>query len=384
MFQTGWFGFGVLLALVGSPSLGAAQDTTVAVPAQDSGWWTSVKLSGFVTASYTYSNNNAGSQIVGRLYDRLHDQAMLNAVKLVVAKQVATDKYDAGFEAHALFGQNASVIQAAGLSLGNQGDVTQAFATLNIPAGAEKYVQFRAGKIATLMGLEVIEDPVNPNLSEGNQFIYVENFTNTGLRMDARVSPSVDLELMVLNGWDVVADNNTKKSFMGRVGLAPTPTTSLALLGFAGNEKPAVDGVTPSGSRYGGEVLLTQKAGSSGTVYLQGDYGEEQDLPAAGLKATWWAAGLWATYDLRPKLGLALRGDYVDDKNGARTSGVLGFAPAAARKFGSATATLNIKQWNGVLIRPEVRYDRSDQSDFGAANDKKDQVSFALGVSYLF
>lgn len=345
-----------------------------------------VNVSGFVTASYTYATRRTGNQVVGRLYDRFHDQIELNAAKVVLEKPVATDKWDAGARVDLLFGQNAAVIKSTGLNLGDHSDMTQAFVTINIPAGEGKYVQFKAGKVATLMGVEVIEDVVNPNLSEGNQFIYVENFTNTGLRLDAKPSAKVDFQLAVFNGWDVVEDNNTKKSFMGRIGLTPTPTTTIGLLGFVGNEKSAVGGTTPSGNRYGGEVVVVQKAGPKATVYLQGDYGEEKDAFGTGLNAKWWAAGLWATYDVSPALTVALRGDYVDDKDGFRTSGVLGYPANPRQKFGSGTLTLNIKKWESALIRPEIRYDRSNLTAFEDKDGSfhKDQITFALGASYLF
>jgi Putative beta-barrel porin-2, OmpL-like. bbp2 len=345
-----------------------------------------VNLSGFVTASYTYATRHSGSQIVGRLYDRFHDQVELNAAKVVLEKPVATDQWSAGARVDLLFGQNAAVIKSAGLNLGEHADLTQAFATVNLPAGAGKYVQFKAGKLATLMGLEVIEDVANPNLSEGNLFVYVENFTNTGLRLDVKPGAAVDFQLALINGWDVVEDNNTKKSVMGRLGWTPTPTTTLGLLGYVGNEKPAVAGTTPSGERYGGELLLTQKAGPHATVVVQGDYGEEQDALGPGRKATWWGASLWATYDVSPALTVALRGDYVDDQNGFRTSGVLGYPASERNKFGGGTLTLNIKRWPSALIRPELRYDRSNLAAFEDSDGglHKEQFTFALGASYLF
>jgi len=366
-----------------------ADSAKAAAPAPAAPAGPKVNISGFVTASYTYSTRHtggAGSPIVGRLYDRFHDQVELNAAKLTLDKPVATDKWDAGAHVDLLFGQNPAVIQSAGLNLGTNGDIEQAYATVNIPAGDGKYVQFKAGKLVTLMGVEVIEDVVNPNLSEGNQFIYVENFTNTGLRMDVKPAAQVDFELALINGWDVVQDNNSKKSFMGRIGITPDALTTVALVGYLGNEKAAVGGVTPSGNRYGGNLVVTRKIGSKTTINLQGDYGEEKDLPAVGETAKWWAAGLWAAFDVSPVLNVALRGDYMDDKNGARTSGVLGFPVNTGQKFGSGTVTFNIKRWDSVLIRPEIRYDRSNLLVFPATDGtlRKDQLTFALGASYLF
>jgi putative OmpL-like beta-barrel porin-2 len=371
-----------------SAKTAGADSATGAAPAPAAPAGPKVNISGFVTASYTYATRHtggAGSAIVGRLYDRFHDQVELNAAKLVLEKPVATDKFDAGARVDLLFGQNPVVIQSAGLNLGTNGDMTQAFATLNIPAGEGKYVQFKAGKLATLMGLEVIEDVVNPNLSEGNLFIYVENFTSTGLRLDAKPDAKVDVELALINGWDVVQDNNSKKSFMGRLGLTPDALTTIGLLGYLGNEKAAVGGVTPSGNRYGGEILVARKIGAA-TITVQGDYGAEKDLPAVGQTAKWWGASVWAAFDASPTLNVALRGDYVDDQDGARTSGVLGFPANAGQKFGSGTLTLNLKRWDSMLLRPELRYDRSNLLVFPATDGtlRKDQLTFALGVSYLF
>jgi hypothetical protein len=346
-----------------------------------------LNISGFVTASYTYGIHHTGQTLVGRFYDRFHDQIELNAAKLVVEKPVATDKFDAGARVDLLFGQNAAVTQSLGLNLGTNGDVTQAFATLNIPAGPGKYVQFKGGKFVTLLGVEVIEDVVNPNLSVANQFIYLENFTATGFRLDVKPSAAIDFELELINGWDVVRDNNTKKSFMGRLGITPTAQTTIGLVGYVGNEKPfdSTTGVTPPGDRYGVNVVITQKVGPKTTVYLQGDYGEEKDLPAVGTTAKWWGAGLWLAYDVSPALNVALRGDYVDDKNGVRTSGLFGFPINTGQKFGSGTLTFNIKRWEHMLIRPEFRYDRSNLAVYdNPATPKKDMFSLALGASYLF
>ena len=381
-----------LLLTWGGPPASSAQTDSATAKADSAGAGSKapaplpVTVSGFVTASYTYSTRHSGNQIVGRLYDRFHDQVELNAAKVVLEKPVATDKWSAGGRVDLLFGQNAAVIKSAGLNLGDHADLTQAFATVNLPAGAGKYVQFKAGKIATLMGLEVIEDVVNPNLSEGNLFVYVENFTNTGLRMDVKPAEKVDFQLAVFNGWDVVEDNNTKKSFMGRLGFTPTAATTIGLLGYVGNEKTAVAGATPSGNRYGGEVLLTQKVGPKTTLVLQGDYGEESNAFGPDLKAKWWGASLWATYDVSPALTVAVRGDYVDDKDGFRTSGVLGYPANPRNKFGSGTLTLNIKKWDSALVRPEIRYDRSNLTAFedSDAGFHKDQFTFALGASYLF
>src|SRR5213083_760189 len=338
------------------------------------------KLSGFAEVSYAYSDQSSGdTAIVGRLYDRFQNHFMLNALAIVLDKAYDPAKFSAGFHAEALFGQNANLIRSGGFELGEQGDVPHLYITLNVPTASGNGLQFKVGRIPTLLGLEVIETYANPNWSEGNQFVYVENFTATGLSVETKFNNYVDLQLRVINGWDQVSDNNSHKSFMGRVGLYPDALTSLGMVGYWGAEDPGNN----SANRYGFEGLLWRKLGKA-AVWVQGDYGTEQAnaaLPDPTQDAKWWALGAWVTYDFSGTVGLALRGDYINDENGARSNGTLGFPANTGQKFGSGTATLNIKAWPSAVVRPELRYDRST---LGAFNGKKDQVTVALAVAYLY
>jgi len=328
-----------------------------------------VKLTGFAEGSYTYSNHASGDSIVGRLYDRFQSQFSLNALVVVLDKPYDAAKVSAGFHSELMFGQNATLIKSAGADFGAQVDVPHLYVTLNVPTAGGNGVQFKVGRIPTLLGLEVIETYANPNWSEGNQFIYVENFTGTGVSLEAKLNRYVDAQFRVTNGWDLVRDNNKRKSVMGRVGLYPDSVTSFAVVGFWGPEQPN----NVVANRYGVEGLLSRRFGKA-AISVQADYGKEQDV-------SWSALGGWITYDLSAAVGVALRADYVDDKNGARTSGVLGFPATTGQRFGSATATLNVRAWPGAVVRPELRYDRSTIYAFDAS---KDQFTAALAVAYIF
>jgi hypothetical protein len=340
-----------------------------------------VKLSGYVTSSYVYASKPTGRSIVGRLYDRFHDQAMLNAARVSLEKPVTTDKFDAGFRVDALFGQNAPQIWSNGLHLGDQGDLPQAFVTLNVPTGGGNYVQLKAGKMWTLLDVEVIDEVLNPNFSHGYQFIYLTNFTNTGLGVDAKFSAKVDAEFRLINGWDVVEAIHNGKSFMGRLGVTPSDQAALALFGYYGPEQPG----NVRNKRYGAELIGTLKPASAATLYAQFDAGGEQGIGSGGGDARWWGAGLWGAFDVDSKLTLALRGDYMDDRDGVRTSGVFGFPVVPNRRIGSGTVTLNVKSWPHALVRPEVRVEHSNRDDFGNPGGLgPTQVTVGLAVSYLF
>lgn len=354
----------------------AATATPAAAPSPLAG----LKVSGYAEASYSAASHPQGGVIVGRLYDRNSNQFMLNAIKLAVDRPYATNRLDAGFHVDALVGQNASVLQSNGLTLGSQGDVTQLYATLNIPTANGNGVQVKLGKLVTLLGLEVIEDVLNPVWSEGNQFVYVENFTGTGLEVDYKFNPLLDAELRVYNGWDVVQDNNSSKSVMGRVGLTPDSLSSIGLVAYTGAEQPGND----RAKRYGLDLVASRRVGAL-ALWLQGDWGREQAnaaLPDSTHAADWYALGMWASYDFTKRLGLALRADWLDDARGARTTAAFTLPPGGVRhELTSGTLTLNVRSWPNVLLRPELRLDHSNLAPF---HGRSNQLSGAFSVAYVY
>jgi hypothetical protein len=348
----------------------AAGNTAPAIPP--------VTISGYVTTSFTSSTRSQNDTIVGRLYNRRQNEFMLNVANLTLERLPATDQWQAGFHVDAWFGQNAAVVKSSGLSLGEEADIWQAYTAFNIPlSGAGRYVQIKAGKMATLMGVEGGKDILNPNLDNASQDIFLEPFTETGVEFDAKLGPRWDAELRVTNGWDQVTDVNHSKSVMARLGLTPDDKTMVALLGFVCREQAS----NSQNARLGADVILSRTLTPATTTLVQFDYGQEDGAAAAGGQAKWYAAGVWVTHDVAPTATLALRGDYVNDRDGARTSGVLGFPANTGQTFESLTATLNIKRWDHALIRPEIRYDHSSLPVFDA---NQSQLSFSVGLSYVF
>jgi hypothetical protein len=94
---------------------------------------------------------------------------------------------------------------------------------------------------------------------------------------------------------------------------------------------------------------------------------------------------LWAAYDFCKEVGIALRGEFLSDKNGVDISGgALGFSnpPGDGQDLSSVALTLNYKPIPSIKIQPEVRFDHTSQPNgFGT---KRDRVVVGAGVSYLY
>jgi hypothetical protein len=363
--------------------------TTASVPSKTLDFLGQTEISGFVSASYLYNFSKAtvagtSPTIAGRGFDGNNNSFTLNKFKLALEHPIEANptNWAAGYRADLIFGQDAGLIQSfnAGgpgtFNLGNNGDLEQAFVDFNIPIGNGLLVKF--GKMVTLMGVEVIEEVANPNWSVGNQFLYVENFTQTGLQLAYKWSDKIDTEFVVFNGWDQLPDNNSSKSFMGRVGLALCDKTTVGLIGYGGPEQTGDN----DNWRSGGEIVLNQKFTDKFNSWVQLDYGHEDGIDANGQPAEWYGAGLWVTYDFCPKLQLATRADYIKDKDGVRANpAYIGFT-VPPKELTSLTLTLNIKPIDNLQVRPELRWDHSSAST--ALNGHNDNVTAGVGIAYLY
>jgi hypothetical protein len=340
---------------------------------------TGLTLSGYVESAFNVSSRPNGSAIAGRLYERTHNQFALNAFKLTLDRPFDPTKMDAGLHVDMVLGQNAPMLQSAGFNLGPNADVYQLYGTLNFPTANGHGVQVRVGRMATFMGVELIETTLNPNLSIGNAFIYVENFTQTGVSIEHRFNRVVDVQVRAFNGWDQVQDANDRLSYMVRLGLTPDAATSIAFEGYTGPEQSGNN----RAMRSGAEVMVSRRVGKV-TASVQGDVGREERNDALAdptRAAAWWAASSWVVIDATPQVGVALRADYLNDQNAARTGAAFGLAGGPQHRLGSATATLNVKSFPKMLLRPELRFDHSNQPVFGA---KTSQFTFGMSVAYLF
>src|SRR6266850_3476474 len=337
------------------------QNATVAktdIPQKSLDFLGQTEISGFVSASYLYDfNKTHGSQtVVGRSFDTHANQFTVNKFKLALEKPIDYNptNWIVGYRADLIFGQDAAVIHSfdnphgTTFNLGNDGDLEQAFVDVNVPIG--NGLKVIIGKTVTLMGVEVIEEVANPNWSEGNQFLFVENFTQTGVQLAYKWTDKLDTEFVVFNGWDQLPDNNNGLSYMGRVGYALDANNTIGIIGYGGPEQstaPLVAGATGSvrNWRDGVDIVANHRFSDKFNSYVQLDYGHEEEVVDNG-SSEWYAAGLWLIYDFTDKVGVAFRQDYLKDTDGTRT-GLTPLSPELA----SSTVTLNLKPVANFQVR---------------------------------
>lgn len=341
-----------------------------------------ISISGFAQASYFYNTQKPADGLSdGYLWNTKDNSFSLNKFKLTIAsKPVATDKWDAGFKASLLFGDDAPALNS-NLTGSNTSfnDVREAYVELNVPIGTG--LNIKAGEMISLLNYESGDGgAANVNFSQGNQWWYTGNGPSAGVQASYSFTPEWSLTLRVDNGlFQGPVDNNEGKNFSGSINYKPNAKFWENLYFFHDDQPGAVD-YTGFGTIGGYQVTTALGTG------WEFDYFH---IDAASVGSDLWSIGGWVWYDFTSKVGLALRGDFIDNPDALGNFGSPGvhgpgstIATTGDGNLTSLTLTLNYKPVPSLKIQPEIRYDHTSYT--GGLDGKKDRVIIGVGVTYMF
>ncbi len=344
----------VLLMVSLKPSISFSQEAAAASP---------ITYSGFLDVYYI---KNLASPVTGvnkvRVFDPVDNEFNLSYAEVSIQKKAGP----IGFRVDLGTGKT-SALSLTGL-------FQQAYATFVLPIGDGLTVD--VGQFVTHMGNEVIESKDNWNYSRSILFGWAIPFYHTGARFSYPVLSNLTATVSVLNGWNLVTDNNTKGKTLGlMLNYAVLPTTSVIFCGISGVEaaEPAI-----FGKRTVLNLIVSQTVSDDLAFALDADYGEER--MAAGL-ATWKGAAVYGKYMFDPKSAVVLRYEMYNDGSN--------FSPLStgASKLSEITATYEYKPYDNLILRGEVRNDMSDKAFFDGdktPGTEKSQLTLTLGAIVTF
>jgi hypothetical protein len=245
--------------------------------------------------------------------------------------------------------------------------IQQAFGTWKIT----KDITLDAGRFVTTAGAEVIEANKNWLYSRSMLFYGIPVLHN-GIRLNAAVSPSLKLQLSLVNGYNYDVDNNRAKTLGLSVAFTPpdSDNTNVIVTSYIGKENPGsggdtrilVDGVF---ARDFGKVSLN----------LNVDYLKQGDA--------WWMGGaLMGRVFLTDEFNLALRGEYVMSKKGGYADP---FGDASDLAFYEGTVMAGYVVAKHFELRAEFRADMCDKEIFDKGGDaRKNQMTGTLAALTYF
>lgn len=201
------------------------------------------------------------------------------------------------------------------------------------------------------------------------------NFTpyyQTGVKAVYSFSDQWSGELHVLNGWQIIGENNDAKSLGARLAWTGS-RASVALNGWAGPELPDDD----SSQRTLLDLVATAKVTDALDLAFEGYVGS-QELPGAET-AEWTSFAGFLRYQLAPTWAVALRAEQFDDPDGG-ISGV-------SQTIEEGTLTFEHRPHERVILKLEGRYDHSTEPIFTGEEEgtaEKDQLLFVLASIFTF
>jgi hypothetical protein len=261
----------------------------------------------------------------------------------------------------------------AGVNSGVEGrffDIQEAYGTLQIEDLNDAVL--RVGKFVTYEGIEVIESPSNPVITHGILYSWAEPFTHTGATLTVPIGDKFSVAVGLINGWDLVEDNNESKMLVGRLG-GDYGYLTWGASGYFGKELVGEDEVT----RLSADLTGAWTVNDDLSVNFQGNFGQD-DLD--GETGSWMGVGLQPVYALSEKVSLSARGEFFDDGDFARTKtdedekkGITGHTLI------SLAGCVGYQAADMTRLRLEVRLDSSDEEVF-LDNDGEGTKSQLVGT----
>ncbi len=407
-----------------------------------SGLFKGVTVGGYLETIFTYnlrqhgedddrtlSSGLSNADINGWNYlgERNDNSFALEAFAIFFDKE-ATDEHPIGWQSHLYFGEKAKRITflgAGGFNASHDGEgtddtarndivtVAAANITWNAPV-AGRTVPITMGKMYTWIGYELVENIGNPNYSHGLIYNNAIPFTHMGMSFDVSEflpSDKWGLQLKYVNGWDSFIDNNESKSYGFYLTYEPTGDWFWSLATIYGNEgwnvrKGNSDAQSYVSANNGGATMMMDIVATYSLPQVEKlslganfDLGYIEDFIGhadgsnganfTGLSgAHWWAAAGYAMWDFTDRQMGALRYEYMDDTDAARTFGY---------SIWDVTYTHNITVAENLMLRPEIRYIKHNtigsaddphpehgDGDGGGTLNNDSETILTLGVEYVF
>lgn len=347
-------------------------------------------MSGYVDTSYVYNfehpDPGASRGNRGRVFDTDAGGFTPHVAELVLEKPI-TDEMPVGFRTDLFFGDDAELIHSTGAGTGtDQFDLQQAYVTARVPLG--NGLDFKVGKFVTLLGAEVIESPANWNFSRSFLFGYAIPFTHTGVLASYSLGDIGSVTAGVVNGWDIVDDNNNGKSLLGNITITPVKGVSLALNGITGPERTSDN----RNDRTVMDIVASWTPIEPLSFMLNYDYGHESSTThgaapaAAGFDtANWQGLAFYTKYALTPKWSLAGRAEWFNDMDNTRTglTGPGGSTLIDGINFTEYTLTSQWQLYEHLIARLEYRHDQASDRVFFAGGDGFDNAQDTIATEFI-
>jgi hypothetical protein len=247
----------------------------------------------------------------------------------------------------------------------------------NIGFSPYKNLWIDAGYFLTHIGCEGL--PKNNNFSSFSLQSYYEPFFQSGVKISYDFSDKFFACLHILNGYNVLDDNNKNKSAGLQLTYTLNPDFKVTYNNLIGNEMPAeMNGKT----RFFNNLIFNISPLKKVDVVAGFDFGlQEKSNLIDSSTAYVYGAMASVKYQIHPKFSTSIRAEFYQDLNGV-LSGIL--ANNMGAKGNGITLGVEYNPVESAYIRLESRYLRMDanQKIFYNNDNERTEVIMSFGLEY--
>lgn len=339
-----------------------------------------LRIGAFVDTLFAYNFNRPADRAnffpgVGTSAKR-HGEFSINLAEV----DLVLDPDPVGFKLQLGFGTATDVVHAAEVrGVAVHPDVWRHVvqASVQWQTGLGRGLLLEAGVYPSHIGMESFQTKDNWNYTR-SWLGELSPYYQTGVKLAYPLGGRWSAQVHLLNGWQAIADNNSRKSVGAQIAWA-AERASLTLNGWAGPELAGND----EDLRAMVDVLATYKPAPSLALGAAIDAAREERT--GGGSASWQGAGLYARFSPPgSRTAFALRGERYWDDDGA-ISGI-------GQRLWEVTATLEHRPVPRLILKLEGRYDRSTAEVFSGepatsdtpARGERSQVLVVAGAVASF
>jgi hypothetical protein len=322
-----------------------------------------IVIHGFVDAYYAWNSNDPASHEnfetgTGSTAKRANE-LNLNLAEVDVTR----DAQPFGFHLSLIAGNGADVIHAS------EPQGYRFIYQASILYKPNDRLTLEAGVYPSHIGFEGFFSKDNWSYTRGWLAEY-SPYYQTGIRANYAFTPHWSGELHVLNGWQIINDNNDAKAIGGKIAYANGRLIA-ALNTFEGPELSGDD----KHWRHFGDLIATFNATPSLSIGGSLDRGR-QELP--GGAASWFGIAAYGRYAIDQRRAVAVRVERFRDPQ----NGITG----TPQKLGEATLTCEYRPAPNLVLKAEGRRDHSTAPVFasGRNGSSQDETIVVIGVVAAF
>ncbi len=342
-----------------------------------------IRAFGWVEGGYTGSSSGRGLLSVQPRQNRFGNEFLLNQIGLVVQRPLEQDHFNIGFDMRYFAGADAALGApkgGIGYPVSNQHfgqDFRDLSLSAHLPILTEGGMDFKIGRMNTIIGYNGFLAPYRPFYSSDYQFFYSQDGAFTGFLTDLHANKRLD----IWNGMTLGANtfftlrSNNSYCYIGQANYWVTDEqkTRLTASVYAGpNALFAAPGLAGTFDTMV-ELRVQHAWNEYFTQVLQNNMGWDANTPVG--TGSWYGLYLINILHVTEQVDALSRAEWFDDVKGTRTG--------INTNYAEVTLGLNYHPVKFLEIRPEIRGDFAGAPAYGVNGAHVGRSQLTGGISFL-